>query len=453
MKVVVIGGVAGGASFAARYRRLDKKSEITIIDRGEYISFANCGLPYYVGNVIDDRAKLFVHTPESMKEKFNIDVKIKNEVLKIDPSRKAVSVKNLLTGDIYEEPYDKLVIATGSSPLKPPIPGIDGNNIFTLWTIPDTDKVKNHIEKTSAKKAAVIGGGFIGIEMAENLHALGIEVSIIEMADQVMAPLDKEMAEYLHAHLKDMGVNLILEDGVKEFLPKENKTVVVTATGKKIEADLIILSIGIKPNSVLAKDAGLTIGQRGGIVVDKAMVTSNPDIYAVGDVIEVEDFVNKVPTMIPLAGPANKQGRIAANNLAGIADYYSGTQGTAAVKIFELIASSTGTNEKTLQKLGKVKGSDYEIIKIDASNHAEYYPGDQTLHIKVIFSLSDGKILGAQIVGGEGTDKRIDILATAIRLDGRINDLKELELAYAPPYSTSKDPINIIGFISEKFFD
>lgn len=453
MKVVVIGGVAGGASFAARYRRLDKDSEIIIIDKGEYISFANCGLPYYVGDVIENRDKLFVHTPDSMKEKFNIDVRIKNEVIKIDSELKSITVKDLDTSETYQEKYDKLIIATGSSPLKPPIPGIDSDNIFTIWTIPDTDKIKNHIKKTSAKRVTIVGGGFIGIEMAENLHSLGLSVSIVEMADQVMAPLDKEMAQYLHEHLINKEINLILGDGVKEFLPKGDKTVVVTSTGKKIDSDLVILSIGIRPNSALAKDAGLILGERGGIVVDKTMVTANPDIYAVGDVIEVEDFVNKVPTMIPLAGPANKQGRIAANTLAGIEDSYNGTQGTSVVKVFDLAASSTGTNEKTLNRLGKVKGRDFDAIKIDASNHAEYYPGAETLHIKVIFSLPEGNILGAQVVGGEGADKRNDILATAIRLGATMKDLKDLELGYAPPFSTSKDPINIIGFIAEKYFN
>lgn len=452
-KVLIIGGVAGGASAAARLRRMDENAQIIVFERGEYISFANCGLPYYIGDVINDRKKLLLQTPEAMKARFNVDVRVKNEVTAIDPQNKKVEVKNLGTGESYEETYDDLIISTGSSPLKPPIPGIDAPNIFTIWNIPDTDSIKEYMNTHSVKKAAVIGGGFIGIEMAENLHELGVEVSIIEMADQVMAPVDYDMAQYLHNHIESKGVDLILGDGVKEFVSKEDSTLVVTGSGKEIEADMVILSIGVRPNSQLAKDAGLKLNERGGIVVDENLLTSEPNIYAVGDVIEVEDYINKVPTMVPLAGPANKQGRMVANNITGSKEVYKGTQGTSVAKVFDLTVASTGSNEKTLNRLGKVLGEDYLSIHIHPNNHAGYYPDAQQLHIKFTFEIPSGKVLGAQIVGKEGSDKRIDVIATAIRFGATAYDLKELELAYAPPFSSGKDPVNMAGFTACNILD
>ncbi|MBF7096684.1 FAD-dependent oxidoreductase [Alkalibacter mobilis] len=452
-KVLIIGGVAGGASAAARLRRMDENAEIIMFERGDYISFANCGLPYYIGNVIDDRSKLLLQTPEDMKSRFNVDVRVKNEVIAIDPDSKSITVKKLETGDTYEETYDDLVISTGSSPLKPPIPGIDSPNVFTIWNIPDTDAIKGYLENNDVKTAAVIGGGFIGIEMAENLHELGIQVSLVEMANQVMAPVDFDMAQYLHKHIESKNVDLILNDGVKEFINTGNKTTVRTAGGKEIEADIVILSIGVRPNSQLAKDAGLELNDRGGVVVDDQLRTSNPNIYAVGDVIQVTDYINKVPTMVPLAGPANKQGRMVANNILGKSEKYNGTQGTSVAKVFDLTVANTGANEKTLNRLGKEYGKDYLAIQIHPGSHAGYYPGSQTLNMKLIFEIPSGKVLGAQIVGGEGSDKRVDVIAASIRFGASVYDLKELELAYAPPFSSGKDPVNMAGFTACNILD
>jgi CoA-disulfide reductase len=452
-KVLIIGGVAGGASAAARLRRVDENAEIIMFEKGEYISFANCGLPYYIGDVIDDRSKLLLQTPEAFNARFNVDVRVQNEVTAINAADKTVTVKNHSTGVTYDESYDKLIVSTGSSPLRPPIPGIDADNIFTIWNIPDTDGIKNYLESHQVKKAAVIGGGFIGIEMAENLHELGIEVSIIEMADQVMAPVDFDMAQYLHKHIESKDVELVLGDGVKEFKSEGEKTTVITSKGKEIDADIVILSIGVRPNSQLAKEAGLKLNERGGIVVDENLLTSDPHIYAVGDVIEVEDYINKVPTMVPLAGPANKQGRMAANNIMGAKEKYNGTQGTSVAKVFDLTVANTGANEKTLNRLGKAYGKDYWAIQIHPNNHAGYYPGPQQLHFKLIFEIPSGKVLGAQIVGGEGSDKRVDVVATSIRFGATVYDLKELELAYAPPFSSGKDPVNMAGFTACNILD
>lgn len=451
-KVLVVGGVAGGATTVARLRRLDENLEIILFERGEYISFANCGLPYYIGGTIEERDALLVQTPESMEKRFNIDVRIKNEVIKILKDEKKIEVKDLSTGKIYEESYDYLVLSPGSTPLRPPIPGIDSPNIFSLWNIPDTDAIYGFIKENCPKKAVVVGGGFIGLEMAENLHELGIEVSIVEMLDQVMAPLDFEMAEIIHEHIKSKGGNLYLGDGVQTFDYKDGKTTITLQSGKTIETDLVILSIGIRPNGELAKDAGLEVNQRGGIVVDKNLRTSDKNIFAIGDAIEVIDFVNKTKTMVPLAGPANKQGRIVANNIVGRKEEYKGTQGTSVAKVFDMTVASTGNNEKTLNKLGKEYGKDYLISFIHAKSHAGYYPEALPITIKLIFDL-EGKILGAQSVGYDGVDKRIDVIATAIRFRGTIYDLKELELAYAPPYSSAKDPVNMAGYVAENILN
>lgn len=448
-KVLIVGGVAGGASTAARLRRLDETAEIILFERGEYISYANCGLPYHVGDVIKSRESLLLQTPEGMKAKFRLDVRTRHEVTAIDRENKSVTVKDLAKDVSYTETYDVLVIATGSSPLTPPIPGRESNRVMTLWTVPDTDRIRAFIREHSATSAVVVGGGFIGLEMAENLHHAGLEVTIAEMLDQVMAPLDYEMAQLLHEHLAQSGVRLCLSDGVSSFEDTVGGITVKLKSGKEIRTDLVILSIGVKPNSALARDAGLTVSPAGGIVTDSRMRTSDPDIYAVGDAVEVEDFIFKGRTMIPLAGPANRQGRIAADNIAGLDASYKGTQGTAIAKVFELTAASTGANEKTLKKQGFAKGKDYEAIIITQNSHAGYYPGAMPLTMKLLFSKDGSKIFGAQIVGREGADKRIDVLATAIRLSASVLDLKDLELAYAPPYSSAKDPVNMLGFVAE----
>lgn len=447
-KVLIVGGVAGGASAAARLRRLDENAEIILFERGDYVSYANCGLPYYIGDVIKERDALLVETPEKIKGKFNIDVRIRNEVIKIDKENKKIQVKNHNTGEIYTESYDTLVLSTGSSPLRPPIKGIDSPNIYTLWTIPDTDAIKDFITEKNAKRVAVIGGGFIGLEMAENLHHLGLQVSIIEMLDQVMAPVDYDMAQILHDNIRTNHVNLILGDGVDFFEDRNSKTIISLKSGKKIEADLVILSIGVRPNSELAKDAGLETNPRGGIIVDDYLKTSDKNIYAIGDVIEVEEFMNKGKTMIPLAGPANKQGRICANNIMGEKEKYKGTQGTSVAQVFDMTVGVTGLNEKTLKNLGKEYEKDYYIATISQKSHAGYYPGAVPIILKLLFD-GKGKIFGAQIVGQDGVDKRIDTIATTIRMGGTIYDLKELELAYAPPYSSAKDPVNMLGFVAE----
>ena len=451
-KTLIIGGVAGGATTAARLRRRDEAMDIIVFERGDYISYANCGLPYYIGDVIKSRDALLLQTPQAMKKKFNIDVRVANEVVKILPDKKTVEVKNLHTGKIYEESYDNLVIATGSSPIKPPIPGIDGNNIYTLWTIPDTDKIKAYLQEKKPKTAAVIGGGFIGLEMAENLQKAGLKVSVIEMQNQVMAPFDYEMANLLHENMRMNQVDLILEDGVASFEDKGESTTITLTSGKTLDVDMVILSIGVKPNSELAKEAGLQINKRGGIVVDEYLKTSAKDIYAVGDVIEVNHVVLKEKTMIPLAGPANKQARILADNLVGNRKAYNGSLGTAVAKVFDFDAASVGLNEKQLIKQGKQKNKDYYTALINQKSHAGYYPGATPLTLKMLFD-KEGKILGAQIVGQDGVDKRIDTLATTIRLKGTIYDLAELELAYAPPFSSAKDPVNMLGFVAENILN
>jgi len=447
-KVLIVGGVAGGASTAARLRRMDESIEIIMFEKGEYISFANCGLPYYIGGTIEERDALLVQTPEAMKARFNIDVRVQNEVLKINRQEKTVEVKNLVSEETYIESYDELVLSPGSTPLKPPIPGIDAPNIFTLWNIPDTDAIKSFVDNNKPGRAVVVGGGFIGIEMVENLHDLGMDVSLVEMQDQVMAPVDFEMAQSIHQHLGQKGVKLHLSNGVKQFEYKNGSTVVTLQSGLTIEADVVMLSIGVKPQSNLAKDADLTLNKRGGIVVDTYMKTNDPSIYAIGDAIEVVDFVNGHKAMVPLAGPANKQGRIVANNIAGVDETYKGTQGTSIAKVFDLTVASTGLNEKQLKQLEYVYKKDYFVSIIHSKSHAGYYPGAIPMALKLIFS-PEGKILGSQIVGYDGVDKRIDVIATALRFGGTIQDLTELELAYAPPYSSAKDPVNMAGFTAE----
>lgn len=452
-KVVIIGGVAGGATCAARLRRLDENAEIVLLERGPYISYANCGLPYHVGDVIKSRDALLLQTPEAMQKKFRIDVRVQNEAVSINRDKKTVSVKKTDTGELYEETYDTLVLSTGSSPLRPPIPGIDSQRIQTLWTVPDADRIRSLVREKGVSSVAVIGGGFIGLEMAENLRGLGLRTSIIEAADQVMAPLDFEMAQLLHENIRQNGVELYLGDGVSAFKEDGSGITVELKSGKTVSAELVILSIGVRPNSQLAKDAGLELNARGGVVVDGTLRTSDPDIYAVGDVIEVEDLVFGDRTMVPLAGPANKQGRIAANNIAGAQERYEGTQGTSAAKVFDLTAASTGANEKALIRRGLKKGSDYETVIITQNSHAGYYPGAVPLTLKLLFAPDGKKLFGAQIVGRDGVDKRIDTIAVALRMGAGVDDLKKLELAYAPPYSSAKDPVNMAGFAASNLID
>ncbi|MBO4547785.1 MAG: FAD-dependent oxidoreductase, partial [Abditibacteriota bacterium] len=449
MKTVIIGGVAGGAGCAARLRRLDGSREIVMLERGPYISYANCGLPYFAGGVITSRSALLLMTPERMKERFDIDVRVRHEVTAIHRDRKTVTVKDLASGGEYEEAYDDLVIATGSSPLKPPIPGIDSPRIRTLWTVTDSEEIRALIGEEGVRSAAVIGGGFIGLEMAENLSRAGLSVSVIEAADQVMAPLDFEMAQLLHGELRDRGVDLHLGDPVASFEEDGGRVTVHMKSGAALTAELVILSIGVRPNSLLAREAGLEFNERGGIRVNDQMRTSDPSIYAAGDAAETEDFVFKTPAMVPLAGPANKQARILANILAGREDRYEGTQGTSVARVFGLTAASTGANEKALKSRGLKKGADYESLIITQNSHAGYYPGAEPMTLKLLFAPDTGRLFGAQIVGAGGVDKRIDVLATALRLGASVRDLKNLELAYAPPFSSAKDPVNMAGFVAE----
>jgi NADPH-dependent 2,4-dienoyl-CoA reductase/sulfur reductase-like enzyme/peroxiredoxin family protein/TusA-related sulfurtransferase/rhodanese-related sulfurtransferase len=450
-KVLIVGGVAGGASTATRLRRLDESAHIIMFERGKYISYANCGLPYYIGGTIKERESLIVASPQKITGHFNIDLRTEQEVIAIDKENKNVQVKNLITQEEYVESYDTLVLSTGSSPIKPSIEGINSPGIFTLWTIPDTDQVKSYITEKQPKKAAVIGGGFIGLEMAENLHDAGLDVTLVEMLDQVMPPVDYEMARLLQDNMDLNGVVLKLGSGVQKFEQTDNGILIHLQNGDTVAADMVILSIGVQPNSELAQNAGLALNERGGIKVDAHMRTSAPDIYAVGDVVEIDEFISKNKAMIPLAGPANKQARICANNIAaddGKLESYNGTQGTCVAKVFDLTVAVTGVNEKTLQRWGKQYGKDYHSVVISQKSHAGYYPGAAAMILKLIFD-NTGKIYGAQIVGQEGVDKRIDTIAATIRQKGDIYALKELELAYAPPYSSAKDPVNMLGFVAE----
>lgn len=443
-KIVIIGGVAGGATAAIRLRRNDEHAQIILFERGEFVSFANCGLPYYIGGVITNRESLIVQTADEIEEKFNIDVRVQNEVIAIHRDKKTIEVKNLITGDQYEESYDYVIISTGAAPLKPRIPGLDmATNVFTLRNIPDVDAIKTFIDTQKPKRATVIGGGFIGVEMMENLHHLGLKVTLVEMADQLLAPIDSEMATILHSYVREQGVTLILKDGVKQF--EDNGKHIQLSSGHMVESDLTILAIGVKPENELAKNAGLTLGARGGIHVNDYLQTNDPSIYAIGDATEVTDYVNRGQAMIPLAGPANKQGRIAADNIYGRNESYQGAMGTSVAKVFHLIIGATGNNEKTLKSLGVP----YQAIHIHPGSHAGYYPGSSTISMKLLFNPFDETIYGAQAIGMEGVDKRIDVIATAIYARMKVSYLKNLELAYAPPFSSAKDPVNMLGFVAD----
>jgi len=447
-KILIVGGVAGGATAAARLRRLDEEAQIILFERGEYISYANCGLPYYIGGVIEDRDALLVQTVEGMSIRFNLDIRPLNEVIKIDKQIKKVQVKNLETGEVYEESYDYLILSPGANPIKPPIPGIgESGNLFTLRNIPDTDAIKAFVDHKNPQKALVVGGGFIGLEMTENLHDRGIEVTVVEMLDQVMAPVDYEMACIVHNHLREKGIKLILADGVREF--RNQGKMAVLQSGRELETDMIILSIGVKPENELAKEAGLTIGQRGGIAVNEYLQTDDEGIYALGDAIEVKDFINGQPTMIPLAWPANRQGRIVADNIYGKKVKYPGSMGTSVAKVFDLTVATTGNNEKTLKRLG----IEHRVIHIHPGSHAGYYPGAAPIALKIAFDPNNGKIFGAQAIGMDGVEKRIDVIATAIKGSLSVFDLQNLELAYAPPYSSAKDPVNMAGYVASNIID
>lgn len=442
-KVLIVGGVAGGASAAARLRRLDEQAQIILLERDEHISFANCGLPYYIGETIQDREKLVVQTPKAMQDRFNIDVRVNSEVMALHPERKTVTINSKTKGQ-YEESYDALILSPGAKPIKPPIPGIDSSKIFTLRNIPDTDRIKEQVDREDAHRAVIIGGGFIGIEMAESLKERGMEVTLVEAAPHILAPFDSDMVAMLEKELAENDVSLILNDGVKAFHEQPTGLDVVLSSGTTLTADLVILAIGVVPDTGFVKESGIQLGARGHILVNDHMETSIPDIYAVGDAIEVKDFVNKQGVAIPLAGPANKQGRIAADNISGIPSTFKGTQGTSIIKVFSLTGATTGNNERNLKRVG----IPYQVVYVHPFSHATYYPGALQLSLKLLFN-EKGLILGAQGIGVEGIDKSIDIIATTMRLGGTVYDLTELELAYAPPYSSAKDPVNMLGFAAE----
>jgi NADPH-dependent 2,4-dienoyl-CoA reductase/sulfur reductase-like enzyme/rhodanese-related sulfurtransferase len=454
MKVVIVGGVAGGASTATRLRRMDEHAEIVLLERGAYISFANCGLPYYIGGVIPRRGSLLVTTPQALRANFNVDARINSEVLQIDRQAKTVTVHNLAdklhpgTGERYLESYDKLVLSPGASPFIPPVPGADLPGVFSLRNIPDMDRIVAYLDEVRPARAAVVGGGFIGIELAENLHRRGMQVTVVEMMNQVLAPLDFEMAAMVHQHMRFKQVRLALGDGLKAIergrMPGgENGLSVMLQSGRRADAGIVILAIGVRPEYQLARDAGLTIGVRGTIATNEHLQTSDPDIYAIGDAAQVLHLVTGEPTSVPLAGPASKQGRLVADHIAGRAVRYKGVQGTAIVKVFDLSVATTGMNQRQLDGAG----IHYQSAIVHVANHAGYYPGASPMAIKMLFG-DEGQIYGAQIVGLDGVDKRLDVLATALRGGLTVYDLEELELGYAPPYGSTRDPVNIIGFVA-----
>lgn len=440
MKTIIIGGVAGGASAAARLRRLDEKAEIVILEKGEFVSFANCGLPYYIGGEITDREELTLQTPESFKARFNIDVRIFNEAVKINPEENTITIKNLQNGESYTEKYDNLILSPGAEPIIPNIKGIESANVFTLRNIPDTLKIKHYIDTEKPESAVVIGGGYIGVEMAENLAKAGLEVSIVELADHLIAPLDFDMAADVHRYIKEKGIKLFLNNGVTAF--EHNRILLQKG---EINADMVIMSVGVRPETAIAKACGIETNSRGSIIVDSKMHTNIPNIYAVGDAVEIKNFITNAPSFIPLAGPANKQGRIAADNIAGYESEYTGTQGSAVLKLFDMTVATTGLNEKSAQ-LSKI---DYDKVYIYSSSHASYYPNGNMMSIKALWDKKSLKIIGAQITGFDGVDKRMDVIASAIRFGGKITDLTQLELCYAPPFSSAKDPVNMLGFTAE----
>lgn len=445
MKVVIIGGVAGGATAAARIRRLDEQAEIVVLERSGFVSYANCGLPYYIGGVIQDQEELTLQTPESFWDRFHIDVRVGHEVTAIDPTAKTVTGKNLATGETFAESYDKLLLSPGAKPLKPPLPGLDSPRLFTLRTVEDTLAIRAFVEEHKPRRAVMAGGGFISLEVAENLAELGVEVTVVQRLPHLMPPLDYDMASFLHNHMRAKGVRVLLDTAVSGFSQQGQTITTLVEGGNPIPADLAILAIGVAPESTLAKEAGLALGQRGGIAVNDRMETSHPDIYAVGDAVEITHLVTGEKTRIALAGPANKQGRVAADNICGGDSRYPGAQGSSVLKLFDLTVAATGLNEGTAQ----AAGLDYETVILSPLSHAGYYPGGTVMTMKVLYEKGSLRLLGAQIVGGDGVDKRLDVLATAMQAGLTVTALKELDLAYAPPFSSAKDPVNMAGFMAE----
>ena len=445
MKVVIVGGVAGGATAAARIRRLDEQAEIVVFERSGYVSYANCGLPYYIGGVIEDPEELTLQTPESFFARFRVDMRVHHEVTAIHPERKCVSVRSLESGEEFEESYDKLLLSPGARPAQPKLPGAGMEKIFTLRTVEDTFRIKHYIQNAHPKSAVLAGGGFIGLELAENLRKLGMEVTIVQRPKQLMNPFDPDMAALLHNEARRHGVKLALGHLVEGFEEKNGGVDVLLEDAAPLHADMVVLAIGVTPDSHLAKEAGLELGIKGSILVNDRMETSVPDIYAVGDAVQVKHFVTGEDTLIALAGPANKQGRIAADNICGGDSRYAGSQGSSVIQVFDLTAAVTGINETTAQRLG----IQADTVVLSPMSHAGYYPGGKLMTMKVVFEKENGRLLGAQIVGYDGVDKRIDVLATAIRAGLSGVQLKELDLAYAPPYSSAKDPVNMAGFMIE----
>ena len=443
MKVLIVGGVAGGATAAARIRRLDEQAEIIVFERSGYISYANCGLPYYIGGVIEDPEDLTLQTPESFWRRFRIHMKVHHEVTAIHPEKKVVSVKNLETGETFEESYDKLLLSPGAKPVWPNLPGMDSEKLFTLRTVEDTFRIKEFVARNNPKSAVMVGGGFIGLEVAENLRELGLDVTIVQRPKQLMGPFDSDMAAFIHNEVRKHGVKLTLGHSVEGFEEKNGGIDVLLKDNAPIHADMVVLAIGVTPESSLAKEAGLTLGMKGSILVNDRMETSAPDIYAVGDAVQVKHYVTGEDTLIALAGPANKQGRIAADNICGGDSRYLGSQGSSVIKVFDMTAATTGINETNARR----SGLHADTVILSPMSHAGYYPGGKVMTMKVVFEKETYRLLGAQIVGYDGVDKRIDVLATAIHAGLKATQLKDLDLAYAPPYSSAKDPVNMAGFM------